>query len=660
MVQNQDSPESVSTPGRVLSSIGTFFTTYLESESSPMASVASDPDDVAALASSSGSPATPASLTLLDLQALVKHLSGQTTQSRPSPLTPRYGGKSTAGAWTGMGAGGEGREPYSNYCMREFDIDIHKNHTAMHPIQDKCKLGLRDRPELLFSLPHESNGNLVVESLRAFEKVAVECGFDGVFDITAHDLSVIKFLQEPGMVDQASVDSWCTQLLTTGVYGPAPSGSGMVAHCLPVCPYDRTNLFWSGEALLNSCTSTLRQDLEHQLPLGDRVGPKVLMALLVIIYRPSQSKIQALRDKLGALDIRKYPAENLTLFCQDASRLVREIKMNFMKGVAVTDLTTTALKGLHHCSDELVRIRIRTISIENDINCFGGAFGNKKADVLQVLREVDDMYRVLVNLESYAPALSKKAPAFPAVAYTGGAATDSKLVVDKQAGGILRKTGVCWDCGASDHIRGASACPGKKPTTSGGTPDSKAKHGFDDATHAIVLGLCKAKLESMPTRENIPDDAEYNVMHQGKIVAMYCRHCGRFSKGASKHYTKDHTGTRSIFPYQAPATPALASVPSVPSETPRVSFAPAVMASLANHDPGIDLANVPPIETAAFLSRQEIDYNLGSTGMPATNPNSHVALPSANLALPSDRDLADSYGYATEGALQLLLNEFGG
>jgi hypothetical protein len=571
--------------------------------------------------------------------------------ARVSPTKPRNGGLTTAGAWTGMGAGGLGSEPFSNYCMREFDIDIHKNHTAMSPVQDKCKGGLKDRPECMFSLPHEPNGKTVVLAIRAFEKFTIECGLDGVFDIIQSDGTELKFLQEPGMVDQACVDAWCSDLLDDGVYTKGGNGSREA-----VCPYDRTNLFWSGEAVLNSCSPTLRQDLEHQILMADRTGPKVFMAMLIIIFRPSQSKIQTLRDQLGALDIRKYAGENITLFCQDASELVREIKLNFMKGVSVNDLTTTALKGLHHCADELIRIKFRTISIENDIHNFGGSVTSKQADVLATLRQADDMYRVLVDLGSYSPAIPVTKP-------TGGAfqakADDpkDKLVGDRNASGPRNKPkGVCWDCNSPDHMRGSPDCPGKPAAPAPGTAaaagsgtDTKSKHGLDPATHAIVLAKCAEKLLTMPKKENIPDDAEYNVMHNGQIVAKFCRHCGRFVKGESKHYTKEHTGTRSHVPYVPPtATPAVVAGASPPAVVAAVASVPRT---------SYDLTNVPSVNNEAFLSRQEANYALSVVGPDWYSSNPGL---NANLAIPSDQDLADAFSEDADTTIQFLLNEFGG
>lgn len=431
MVQNSPSSDSdtsaIPTPVNLTDRIRSTFSPLLfgvrdsDSDSEPPTTMMTDADIDLDTASPPVQAAGtgPTTLSLDDLKLILAALKHGPSKNLTKP---RFGGITSTGAWTGMGAGGEGFDPYSNYCMREFNIDIHKNHQSMHPIQDKCKQGLRDTPELLFGLSHEMSVQSIVTSIRAFEKVMVECGMDGVFSIVGRDLTILQFLQEPGLVTQAIVDTWCKDLLVSGVATLDPDGSIKTA---PVCSYDRVNLHWSGEALLNSCSPALRQDLENHVSIKDRNGPNLLMAMLLMIYRPSQSKIEALRRQLGALDIRKYPAEDISLFCLDASKLVREIKMNFMEGVIVNDLTTVALKGLIHCSDELIRFKVKTISMENDVNGFGGTLGNKKADALQTLRDITAMHRVIKNMaEPDAPSANPKVSAYQA-------STGDQLVQDR-------------------------------------------------------------------------------------------------------------------------------------------------------------------------------------------------------------------------------------
>jgi hypothetical protein len=116
-----------------------------------------------------------------------------------------------------------------------------------------------------------------------------------------------------------------------------------------------------------------------------------MMTLLTMLYRPSLSKLKELHEKLEALNIRTYPGKNVTLFCHDASKLVCKIRINFMQNAGMEDLTTAALTGLHNSSEELLRLKVRQISMDNDVNGFDSSFGNTKSDALAMPQQVEDM-----------------------------------------------------------------------------------------------------------------------------------------------------------------------------------------------------------------------------------------------------------------------------
>jgi hypothetical protein len=77
------------------------------------------------------------------------------------------------------------------------------------------------------------------------------------------------------------VDAWCKASLEDGI--PFIEADGSTGK-LPTCPHDRTNMLWSAEAVLNSCTEILRQDLKLVIPPEERTGPKVLMVLFKKLY----------------------------------------------------------------------------------------------------------------------------------------------------------------------------------------------------------------------------------------------------------------------------------------------------------------------------------------------------------------------------------------
>jgi len=397
-----------------------------------------------------------ATLTLQQIAMLLNSRGAPTTRVF---VKPHIGGVSPAGVWTGYGAGRQGKDPQSAHCMREFNTDVVKSFTAMAPIEDKCHLRLRDSPSLLFGMPNEPNANTVVSSITAFEERMIQHGMEAVFHVVTSD-GTLNTLQEPSRCTLAIIDTWCDDLLTQGVIDPSSS----FAARFPVCQYDRINMLWSAEAMLNSCTEDLKHDLKLSVDSDDRFGPKLLMAVFTKIYHPSQSKIEHLKERLKKMSIRTYPGENVTLFVQDAVKLVREIKMNFMMNSTVPDLTTVALSGLTLSSDNLLLQRVSTICINNDVNGFGKALGGAKTyQAIEALMDIDELYRVLVNQEDCSPARDTRARALQ-----GAASPSTSLVQNRAATGGSSASGHrCWECNSTDHVR--SDCPQLRAQSATGT-----------------------------------------------------------------------------------------------------------------------------------------------------------------------------------------------
>jgi len=513
-----------------------------------------------------------------------------------------------------MGAGNQGLTPKSASCMRDFKTDEVKNFNAMSPIEEKYQKGLLDQAALWFSMPDESNANLVVTSLIAFEERMINHGMEGVFHIIRADGTVLNMLQEPGMCTTSVIDSWCVDLLVIGARTKRNPSSRS-----PLCNYDRTNLMWSGEALLNSCTEALKKDLKLSVMPNDRNGPKLLMALITKIYRPSLSKIEALKDSLKGLNLHSFPAENVTLFVQDATKLVREIKMNYMSNYSIPDLTAAALSGLTVASDPLLLAQVRNLRIQSDVNGFclppgRGTLSLPVPDTLEALKMINELYRVLVNQSDYGPA---RKPVHKA--NLAGVGKDSKLEQHRDsAGGAGSNAGrrnKCWDCESPDHMRGDPSCP--NPKKRDGKP--RVNHGLDEATSLKVSEMAKEKEKTMPKRQHVPDDARYTIEIDGKVVAEFCRHCGRFVKGASMHPTKEHKGKRNLYPH-VPLSGSEAQVPAAspaPSPTAAAQLAPVQLPSVDAFGPPQDLP-VPAIDTDIFMARSA-NYDFGD--MPYVSAN---------------------------------------
>jgi len=166
-------------------------------------------------------------------------------------------------------------------------------------------------------------------------------------------------------------------------------------------------------------------------------------------------------------------------------------------------------------------------------------------------------------------------------------------------------------------MRGDPKCPNPKEQH-GGKP--KITHGLDEATSLKVSALAKEKEKTRPKKEHIPDNAEYTIEIDGKLVAQFCCHCGRFVKEASMHGTKEHKGKRNLCPYLTPP-PDGASAPApapAPSPTPvaaatQIAMVPVASTSFIPQD-----LPVPVIDTKICMARST-NYDFG--GMPHVGAN---------------------------------------
>ena len=138
---------------------------------------------------------------------------------------------------------------------------------------------------------------------------------------------------------------------------------------------------------------------------------------------------------------------------------------------------------------------------------------------------------------------------------------------------------------------------------------------------------------TMPARASISDSAQHSISIDGKILAKCCRHCGRFVKGASAHFTKDHTGTRNLFRYTG-------SNDSTPNETAArnqeglqssVRWAPSATATASASLAGITqdrtipeaALNAPEIDAQQYMYK-DVDYDFGFMSTPSANSDAHL------------------------------------
>ena len=538
-----------------------------------------DQEDVSQ-ASATASATAPVGITLTQEQ--FQQLLATATSSSPAkttkPLvTPRVGGlTANHGVWTGHGRNEEHLEPVSLYCYRKFIYDDLKSLQAISKNEEQCKQGLRTISTVLFCRDTEEHGGKGAMVLKELEQYLMNHGLEGVFQIQIAD-ETVDMLKTPGLVTEAMVKTWLTDLTVDGVH----DSSQHRRH--PVCPYDKINLQLSAEAILNSCSDTLRQDLLNTIAPKDRYGPWILLEVLKKVYKPDLNKLRDIVKQIEALSITKMDAQNVTEFKLICGGLVREAQMNFTSADPVPDLAIKALLGL--TSSTCPDFRAIVVKTLRELSQPGNQDAKSAIKTLDLLDVMEHEYLTLKNMGLYPPA---KKPTSEETKYKAMQAKVSylekemtKLSQDRTAAsstGNSNKKKVpahikCHICGgnhyANQHHKFANSgsssnstastdgsSTGSSTNSSGGSSSNGSNskrgvptHGLSDEVNKKCNELIKEKLKSMPSREQIPDDTQYCIEVDGKTVAKYCRHCGRFSKGSSQHFTSEHKGQRK-FPYK--------------------------------------------------------------------------------------------------------------
>jgi hypothetical protein len=286
------------------------------------------------------------------------------------------------------------------------------------------------------------------------------------------------------------------------------------------------------------------------------------------------------------------PGENISTLVQKASDLIREIQMNFLQKNQVPDLCVSALRPFTSASHEYVRHYVtdkmflanKLIMNPSSATSTTSTSSSLTAlDPLVLLQGLEELYLTLKQQSNYPPgeqiASDQKFKAMQGEVKKlkeelGKLTQDRSASSTKgsknnggSAGPVLNKKGepvVCFKCkgnhyqancpiggdDANSNSNGSDDTGSQTPGSGDQSNGSQGGNGNDSGKQPKSNGLTSeemtktqaaiaTKKETMPPRENVPDDAKHHVTVDGKVTAKYCRHCGRFVKGKNAHYTSD-------------------------------------------------------------------------------------------------------------------------
>ena len=145
-----------------------------------------------------------------------------------------------------------------------------------------------------------------------------KCRMDSMFQILIEDrLNEIYILEDWGKVEDDLVFDWINTLKSG-----APDGAGGF---LPVCPFNRANLWWSGKMIIDSIKLDLWDEIGTDVSY-DTTGPELFMEIILHQQQLEDLAICNLVDQLKRLKLSKEPTQKVETHIKKVTELAQQIE----------------------------------------------------------------------------------------------------------------------------------------------------------------------------------------------------------------------------------------------------------------------------------------------------------------------------------------------
>jgi hypothetical protein len=193
--------------------------------------------------------------------------------------------------------------------------------------------------------------------------------------------------------------------------------------------YHGENVVWSGEKILNSCDTDLRDKLVESTrnwPEEHKGGPTYLKLLLSLVLSTTEKSLRSLTDKLSKLIITDFPGENVT----KAVSFIRGVVLILRDNQSLpSDLISLTLRIFKASTCEVFKLHVTNMDSLVEL-------GVKSYDLDTLLTNLDQKYLELLGRSEWTPSSITKDQG-------------SSFLADGSRNNVLKI--ICFNCGAIGH-----------------------------------------------------------------------------------------------------------------------------------------------------------------------------------------------------------------
>ena len=429
----------------------------------------------------------------------------------PQPETPRIGGGTDLDTWwTGGSNLNRIERPRSVNARRPTDF------RSLEKIESNCTKGLPENRRL--GTPDDKEYTISLTAWINEVRHDMESkGMDTVFHVLEFvNVTETYLLTNWGGVSPEMLFTWINVLQR-----------GSIAANITPCRFDQDNLRWSAEAIKNSITTRLYEEIESDLEFG-ATGPEIFYAIVRRLQHGSASAGRALLQKLQEMKLNKEPGMNVDTFATKITEMIRRLEGTNASSVP-SDLSTVVAQCFLDTDVDKFKLEASAIFNRVDLN-------PASMNWRQILVKLKTKYRSLEGLGRW-PHKGKKSLPDEMAALKG---TINKLTQQLQQkgnsggghngsngggghGNNSRRSGgfkgKCHNCNKVGHM--ARDCPLKQSGTSGG--DGSQGNNADTSSWRA------------PPQANEPHTKQVNGTEY-----KWCGKCKSWRKGPNRHTTAEH------------------------------------------------------------------------------------------------------------------------